>query len=131
MKKELQDKLYKAYPELYQQHKLPPRETCMCWGISCGDGWYWLINSLSKYIYDMWTWNYKDKGEECPQAVQVKEKFGGLRFYIQGCNSKLMLPYHLLNISAMRSVIIVALLKMYRRIKKVGSVHCVRIVELN
>jgi len=47
----------------------------MCWGIECGDGWYDLIRSLCLEIKIL------DKDSKV-RAVQVKEKFGGLRFYI-------------------------------------------------
>lgn len=77
MKRELQEKLFSKYPKIFIQKKLSMTETAMCWGIECGDGWYWLIDMLCNQIqYDI------DKNNE-PQieAVQVKEKFGGLRFY--------------------------------------------------
>ena len=76
MKQELQDKLFKKYPKLYRQHTLSMQETCMCWGICCGDGWFKLIDELSAKLepYDI-------------EAVQVKAKFGGLRFYIASAPS--------------------------------------------
>ena len=49
----------------------------MCWGFSCGDGWYLLIDRLcSSLQWDTDTNKY-------PQVVatQVKEKYGTLRFY--------------------------------------------------
>lgn len=79
MKKELQDELYKKYPKLYRQHKLSMQETCMCWGICTGDGWYDLIDNLSAKLEA-----YGGKVE----AVQVKEKFGGLRFYLGAIDSE-------------------------------------------
>lgn len=73
MKKELQDKLYKDFPNLYQQRKLPMTQTCMYWGIETGDGWFDLIYELSDKI---------TKIDPEVQAVQVKEKYGTLRFYV-------------------------------------------------
>jgi hypothetical protein len=76
MNPELTKKLYDRFPDLYRQHTLPMSETCMCWGFTCDDGWFDIIWVLSLAIED-----------ECKQAgvvieaVQVKEKFGGLRFY--------------------------------------------------
>ena len=69
--------LLETYPGLYSQYKLPMNQTCMCWGFECGDGWFDIVNNLSKKI-----------AEIAPnvEAVQVKEKFGGLRFYINGGN---------------------------------------------
>ena len=59
-------------------------QTCMCWGIDCGDGWYWLIDRLCAAIQ-----GYVDgKNGEVSQveAAQVKEKFGTLRFYVDGAD---------------------------------------------
>ena len=67
------------YPKLYQGYNLPMTETCMCWGFECGDGWFRLIDQLSADIMEL------DKQDGTTTiAVQVKEKYGGLRFYIQG-----------------------------------------------
>lgn len=59
----------------------------MCWGISCGDGWYDLIDTLCDNIQNRITNVNRNKPEEehliC-EAVQVKEKFGGLCFYTCG-----------------------------------------------
>lgn len=72
MRKELQDKIFAAFPSLYCRKDLPMTETCMCWGIETGDGWFDLIYKLSQDIVNI----SKDV-----RAEQVKEKFGELRFY--------------------------------------------------
>jgi hypothetical protein len=76
MKKELQDKIFKKYPKIFRQRKLSMRETAMCWGLEIGDGWYDLIDNLCSVLEKI-----------CPEveATQVKEKWGGVRFYV--CNS--------------------------------------------
>lgn len=79
MKKELQKKLYKKYPKLFRQKDLPMSQTCMCWGITCGNGWYKLIDGLCAGIVRI---------DAAVEAVQVKEKFGGLRFYTGGIAKK-------------------------------------------
>ena len=73
MNNELDDKLTKDFPMLYRQRHLPMTQTCMCWGFEVGDGWEPLIRELSEQI---------TKLDATVQATQVKEKFGGLRFYI-------------------------------------------------
>ena len=86
MKKELQDKLFNKYPEIFVQKDLSMKETAMCWGISCGDGWYRIIDTLCDTIQQHVANVNRNKPNEnftC-QAVQVKEKFGGLRFYTYG-----------------------------------------------
>jgi len=129
MKPELEKKLFDEYPKLFVQKDLPMSQTCMCWGVDTGDGWYWLIDNLCDaiqkycdsrnegvvirnkekgrrwwqgYWYGSWQpwkksfwralrnlWKrFRERNlleEEWQiEAVQVKEKFGGLRFYISG-----------------------------------------------
>lgn len=91
--------LYEKYPKIFRQKDLSKQETAMCWGFSCGNGWYNIIDclcdSIQQYIdHNQESWDrYKDLEEKpkwlkepVPQieAVQVKEKFGGLRFYVTG-----------------------------------------------
>jgi len=64
-------------------------QTCMCWGIEPGDGWYNIIDTLCGQI--QWHIEHNLDKDEDPEAVnveatQVKEKFGGLRFYYNGGN---------------------------------------------
>lgn len=79
----LQQKLFKKYPNIFRQKDLPPGESCMCWGIDTGDGWYWLIDNLCRQLQ-------RDTGKNNYQivATQVKEKFGMLRFYVEGATEK-------------------------------------------
>ena len=100
MKKELQDRLFKKYPKIFRQKDLSAQETAMCWGIACGDGWYDLIDELCGEIQnrvDNVNRNRKHKiknnnpslvplpvEEFICEAVQVKEKWGSLRFYVCG-----------------------------------------------
>lgn len=82
MKQELQDKLVEKYPKIFAEVGSTPQQSCMAWGLCVGDGWYWIIDKLCRSLqYDT------DKNNH-PQVVsaQVKEKFGGLRFYIN-CGS--------------------------------------------
>lgn len=87
MKKELQNKLFEKYPVIFRQRELDKTVTAMCWGISCGDGWYDLIDTLCENIQNRIANVNRNKPEEehlvC-EAVQVKEKFGGLCFYTYG-----------------------------------------------
>lgn len=75
MRKQLENKLYNDFPNLYRQRNLSIQESCMPWGFECGDGWFDIIYQLSKNITDL---------DPDVQAVQVKEKWGELRFYING-----------------------------------------------
>jgi len=73
MKQELETKLQEDFPSIFPQSD-------QFYGIGCGDGWYDLIHMLCEDII-----TYQDK-ENPVEATQVKEKFGGLRFYISGGN---------------------------------------------
>lgn len=80
MNKELQNKLFKKYPKIFRQKDLPMTETCMCWGIETGDGWYKLID----IICGMLQFHIDNNDHPQIEATQVKEKFGTLRFYFTG-----------------------------------------------
>lgn len=75
MKKELELKLVNKYPGLFRYYGGNMMETCMAWGCSHGDGWYDILDNLCSKLekYDI-------------VLAQVKEKFGGLRVYIEGVN---------------------------------------------
>lgn len=148
MKKELDEKLCTKYPKIFVNRNGDMKDTAMCWGFDCGDGWYpiidrlcsnlqWntdnnnkdyviknlklriLIPFLTKIIQKITgkynlnrkkQWNplvvlrgfllgrlyklrqsieftYVESGTY-PQVVasQVKEKFGSLRFYVEGAS---------------------------------------------
>lgn len=84
MRQELEDKLVEKYPKIFSQMK---------W-FEHGDGWYNIIDSLCACIQNECNHKIKTLKRENPEAdeeeiedlqtraVQVKEKFGGLRFYI-------------------------------------------------
>lgn len=59
------------FPKLYED---------LSWGFAIGPGWYHLINLLSFKI-DSYLSSQKDISVN---VVQVKEKFGSLRFYVNG-----------------------------------------------
>jgi len=85
MKNELEETLCKKYPKLFVNIDTDMTTTAMCWGFECGDGWYNIINTLCANIQSHIDW--KNKNEVgVPQVTvdQVKEKFGGLRFYYEG-----------------------------------------------
>lgn len=81
MRDELAEKLYTKYPEIFVN-----RENF--WGFECGDGWYDLIDSLCSQITFHLKHNAKP-GTEQFVVSQVKEKFGGLRFYGDGGDDKI------------------------------------------
>jgi hypothetical protein len=54
-------------------------------GFAVGPGWWLILESLCSNIQSHIDWKEK-QGQAIPQVVieQIKEKFGGLRFYHQG-----------------------------------------------
>lgn len=94
MKTELQKKLFDKYPRLFKDKDLPMNQTCMCWGLECGDGWYEILDMLGHAIEEHfknekrnaeYSKDSKFSEEYFPRASQVKEKFGTLRFYTTYC----------------------------------------------
>lgn len=80
MREELDKKLVEDFPNLYADRHASMQVTCMCWGFP-GDGWYKLIYDLSKKLEFMILLLPEEQRKEM-KASQVKEKFGGLRFYM-------------------------------------------------
>jgi len=66
------------YPILYQGHEWPLTQNLMAFGFECGDGWFKIIDQLSADITLL-----DEKNGTTTIAVQVKEKFGALRFYVE------------------------------------------------
>lgn len=81
--------LRQKYPKIFRkpEHASEPFDL---WGFECNDGWFELIDTLCNRIQkhvDYRTSVTQDPDElEHIQVVaqQVKEKFGGLRFYVVG-----------------------------------------------
>ena len=71
--------LMSKYPILFCQKNKSMQEICMFWGIECGLGWYKQIDELCSTLEELNN-DYK-KYKVQIQATQIKEKFGGLRFY--------------------------------------------------
>ena len=82
MRQELDEKLCAKYPKIFVNRHGDKMKTLMCWGFSCGDGWYWLIDRLCSNLQ----WNTDHNNQPQIVAVQVKEKFGGLRFYVESAS---------------------------------------------
>jgi hypothetical protein len=102
MKPELQAELFRRYPKLFRKpgKRLVAAEL-VCeleerfqdntapidrWGIECGDGWFALIDRLSQAC-EREVETLLAQGvsiESWPRIAQIKEKMGGLRFYVNG-----------------------------------------------
>lgn len=91
MRSELAESILKQCPIIYRGAKLGPDKNLMCFGFECGSGWFEMLILLSKSIEKIAS-RLKAKGvddDKLPLARQVKEKFGGLRYYIQNSNDEI------------------------------------------
>jgi hypothetical protein len=96
MDKELELELKRKYPRVFADlyEKTTTKFTsCLYWGIETGAGWYKLIDECAGKIekeIDNWLKDPANKKAVeqgvFPKAEQVKEKFAGLRFYINTGN---------------------------------------------
>lgn len=82
MRKELTQKLFSDYPKLYVDKDKPDHVSLMCYGFECGDGWFNLINELSRSLEKL----IEERNLNL-RAFQVKQKFGRLRFYTEHENA--------------------------------------------
>lgn len=69
----------------------------MAFGFECGDGWLPILEDLFAKFDEIVR---RDKLEDF-QVVQVKEKFGGLRVYVEGGNDEI---YELINEAESRAI---------------------------
>ena len=65
------------FPILYGQRYGDLHETAMCWGFECCDGWEQIIRDLSQQLEFL-----NERTPVWVEAIQVKEKYGTLAFYI-------------------------------------------------
>ena len=78
MREDLDKRLCAEFPLLYRDRHGDKMKTCMCWGFP-GDGWFHLLYRLSAKLEPLIAAQPEEKRAV---AAQVKEKFGGLRFYM-------------------------------------------------
>lgn len=81
------DKLMcEKFPELFRDRRKPMNQTCMCWGFNIGEGWHQLLHDLCEKLDFI-----RQQTGLITVFDQIKEKFGGGRFYyhIDGSACKL------------------------------------------
>ena len=59
MKQELDKLLCEKYPKMMVNRNKDMKETCMCWGFDCGEGWYNILNQLMGNIQHHIDWKEK------------------------------------------------------------------------
>ena len=80
MRKELEQKLVERWPTWFNI-KGDIRHTAMPWGFTHDDGWFGLLWRLCEDLEPLVT-EMEQAGGRQFEVLQVKEKFGGLRFYV-------------------------------------------------
>jgi len=78
------EKLFKDFSSFWYEPN-DPSKSLMVFGFECGDGWFPLIYKLCADIQK----EIKENNLENFYVVQVKEKFGGLRFYTYNSTEKI------------------------------------------
>ena len=73
MKRELEDIICAAAPTVMRDMRGDMTKTCLAFGFECGDGWFSLLLEAATELEAL---------DLDIKATQVKEKFGGLRFYL-------------------------------------------------
>ena len=61
MKQELDKLLCERYPKMMVNRNKDMKETCMCWGFECGDGWFNILNQLMSQIQHHIDWKEKQR----------------------------------------------------------------------
>lgn len=84
MKKELEEKLIKDFPKLFQNVNAPITHSLMAFGCEHADGWFDLLYSACKEIQKQC-----DKEGIQVKFSQIKEKFGTLCLYIVSGTDKI------------------------------------------
>ncbi len=78
MDAKLEKVLVDKYPDLFVDYGGDMGKTCMTWGCAHGDGWFKILEELCEGLS-------KIKGVK---FTQIKEKFGGLRVYLNAYNEE-------------------------------------------
>ena len=61
MKQELDKLLCEKYPKMMVNRNKDMKETCMCWGFECGDGWFNILDQLMGNIQHHIDWKEKQR----------------------------------------------------------------------
>lgn len=65
------------WPELFRQRHLPRTETCLCWGLDIGNGWFPLIWEMCEKLDFI-----RRSFDIVVEFTQIKSKYGSLRAYV-------------------------------------------------
>lgn len=80
MNAENTQRLFERFDALYRGRHLPLTQNLMSEGFACGDGWYEVVYALSEQL-EAYGQTHAEAADLL--VLQVKQKFGELRFYVQ------------------------------------------------
>jgi hypothetical protein len=77
MNEALDKQLCEKYPKIFKDRHASMQETCMCWGICTGDGWYNILDQLCDNIQRRIDWKEKsNKAVTEYNSMRLQAKIG-------------------------------------------------------
>jgi len=64
MDQKLDELLCEKYPKIFANRHADMTTTCMCWGFSCGDGWFNILDQLCGNIQHHIDWSVKNNASD-------------------------------------------------------------------
>jgi hypothetical protein len=77
MKQELDEYLCKVYPKMMVNRNKDMKETCMCWGFECGDGWFNILNQLMGNIQHRIDWSVENNQQDIEYNQKLAQMQAG------------------------------------------------------
>jgi hypothetical protein len=77
MKQELDKLLCEKYPKMMVNRNKDMKETCMCWGFECGDGWFNILDQLMANIQHHIDWKEKQRDSAIKYNEMVTQTQAG------------------------------------------------------
>ena len=84
MNPELDKALCEKFPQIFAARDGSMTVTAMCWGFEVNYGWYSLLDVLCEELQR----DTEQQGAPQVVAIQVKEKYGGMRFYVHAASER-------------------------------------------
>lgn len=77
MKDELDKELCERFPKIFRDRHASMQETCMCWGIAVGDGWYKIIKNTCSLIQNHINWTRESRARAIKYNRALKRALKG------------------------------------------------------
>jgi hypothetical protein len=87
MTKEKELKLVEEFPDILKDYGGDMMATCMSWGMECDDGWFDILKQCMTQLQYCCNKFSDDNRKVQVIANQIKEKYGGIRFYASYYNA--------------------------------------------